>query len=1122
MIFTNLYRIKFLFFFIFLAVLTCFCSAQPVKFPQSLFNNEIQDDYINGQLFVKIKNTCSLDISYDSLRFTKFQRFSKSDFEDAKRLSILIQKYDIKKIHKPFILDNPKLQKTYLIEFGKTTMANNLIEEFKQLDFIDYSEKVPNYQLFYTPNDLHTNQWYLPQIQAESAWDISTGSDSVIVAIVDNAVSTIHEDLIDNLWVNPGEIDGNSIDDDGNGYTDDINGYDVADYDNDPNPPTPTDGTFAHGTHCAGITSAATDNSTGIASIGFKAKIMAVKSSTDASGGLSLAAAYLGVQYAITAGADIISMSWGGGAYSQTYQNLFTQAHNNGIVLIAAAGNSNTTIPHYPSAYNNVISVGSTNSSDSKSWFSNYGTTIDVMAPGSNIWSCLAGSTSSYGYKSGTSMACPLVSGLAALMLAKNPYLTPDDLEACLKGSCDNIDAQNPSYIGLIGAGRINAYQALLCLKPITAQFTSDITQVCPGGTVNFTDLSNNDPISWDWNFPGGTPSSSTLQNPVITYNTAGTYDVTLIVTNSLGSDTITQTVYITVSPPSAFLSGAATIPFGFSANLKVDLTGNPPWSITYSDGTTTYAINNITNSPYYITVSPADTITYTLVSVNDNGCAGNVSGSATINVTDNSGCSLTSTFQKTFGGTADDEGISIALTNDGGSIIIGTTQSFGAGNIDVYVIKLNACGYTQWTKTYGGASSDRGAGILQTIDGGYIMTAYTQSFGAGNLDYLLIKTDSLGVTQWSYSYGLSGADYPRVIQQTNDGGYIVGGVTSSMGAGSSDFSMFKVDATGNLLWTKSYGNSANDFLHLIEVTSDGGFILSGYRRDYTVASREAYLIKTDSIGNVQWSKTYSGPQWEQADNVIQTDNGYLITSYTNSYGAGGMDIMLVNVDNNGNIIWSKTYGGTFEDKGLDAVQIPGEGYYIIGNTQSYGNGGTDLYLMKIDTIGNLITAIAIGDSGDDDAWTASNNVRLTANGNLIISGWTDSYGAGNNDVYVIKSDPVGEILCTDISQTPTINNITLTVVNNTPVVSTNSFSQNTAAIQVTNPPTLDSIICTDVAPQPPVACIGVMSHQKTSDTEGNFSGILDNNDHFGQGIANIGDLNNDGIMDLADRRSGR
>ncbi|MEM7036824.1 MAG: S8 family serine peptidase, partial [Bacteroidota bacterium] len=730
------------------------------------------DTWEKGQLFVKVKAGTPLNLSFE---------FGKTEVQTHWQAQ-QIEKYGLQRVQLPFHLDNDILRHTYLVEFDRDEMTAAMMTELRAHPAVEYVERVPAYELFYTPNDPQlANQWNLATVQAQNAWDISQGNTNVVVAIVDDAVLLNHQDLNGNLWVNTGEIAGNNIDDDGNGYTDDINGYDVADGDPDPNPPagTVSNSNFTHGTHVAGITGATTDDMTGIASIGFNVQLMAVKCKASSTSGGSLQAPYAGVQYAIANDVDIINMSWGGSGFSVTYQALFDQAYLQGIVNIAAAGNSNTSAPMYPASYNHVISVGATSPNDAKASFSNYGATIDVMAPGDGILSTLAGSNTSYGPLSGTSMAAPLVSGIASLMLAYDPFLSPDDLEDCLENTCDNINAVNPGYVGQIGAGRVNAFEALRCLKPITAAFTSDFTTVCPGGQVQYTDLSNNMPNAWQWSFPGGAPATSNLQNPTVTYPAAGQYDVTLIVFNANGSDTLTVTNYITVATPTAVLSGGATILAGFSATLRVDFTGNPPYDFAYSDGSTTTNVNNVTANPYFFQVSPPVTTTYNLVSMSDSLCGGTVSGAPTITVNQNSGCNAASSWNRTYGGTNVDKAFGVTYTNDGGVIACGSTQSFGLADEEVYLIKLDACGYVEWSRTYGVTGDDWGADVEQTMDGGYAVTVYTE-LGAGVWDILLIKTDALGNHMWTRQYPGGSFDYPRDVVEAPDSGFVICGVSGT------------------------------------------------------------------------------------------------------------------------------------------------------------------------------------------------------------------------------------------------------------------------------------------------------------------------------------------------------
>jgi subtilisin family serine protease len=416
------------------------------------FSQTVDSNFVDGVVYVKVKDTSTIELSP--------YQFSNPD------LNALYLTFGIDTIKKPFPGLNTTLDKTYRIYFQQIQLIDALITELSLIPFIEYAEKAPLYKVSYLPNDIHPSQWALSKINAIQAWDISKGSAQITIAIVDNAVSTTHEDLKENIWVNPNEIPNNGIDDDLNGFVDDVNGWDVADNNNNPNPPDSfsSNSYFTHGTHCAGIASATTDNNKGVAAIGFNTKIIAVKCSRDNSAdeGRTLSHAYDGVYYAIQAKADIISMSWGGSSGSfLTGENIINAANALGIVLISAAGNNNHSEKHYPAAYNPVISVGSTDQADLKSSFSNYGDWVDLMAPGSSIYSTLSGANNAYGTRSGTSMSCPMVAGLSALVLEQNPGLSPTQVKNILMNGCDNIDLLNPGHSGKLGAGRINAQKTL-------------------------------------------------------------------------------------------------------------------------------------------------------------------------------------------------------------------------------------------------------------------------------------------------------------------------------------------------------------------------------------------------------------------------------------------------------------------------------------------------------------------------------------------------------------------------------------------------------------------------------------------------------------------------------------
>jgi PKD repeat protein len=517
----------------------------------------VHQDYLDGAIWFKLKN------DLNQCQTVNIQTGEVSHRQiDLKKLDFYsdLERFGIKNLKETFPnVKDEKLTNVFRFEFQDISAVDEIIRLLESSKAIVYAERIPYIQKTLTPNDPNYNsstQWGLFQMNAALAWDISTGSNNVKVAIVDDAVETTHSDLSGVIWTNPNEVPNNGIDDDNNGYIDDVNGFDVANSDNNPDPDNPIS-SYDHGTHVAGIAGAETNNNNGVASIGHNITLIPVKSTNSAT---AVTHGYEGIIYAVAAGADVINMSWGGSGSSTTAQNIISYASGEGIVLIAAAGNDNVSSIFYPAGYSEVIAVASTTFGDSKSSFSNYGSWIDISAPGSAIYSTIPGN--SYGTKQGTSMASPQVAGLVGLMLSLNPSLTPADIESCILSTADNIDTQNPSYVGELGAGRINAQAAMNCILATLnwapeANFQGDVLNILEGQNVNFTDLSIYNPTSWSWTFNGGTPATFNGQNPpAITYNTAGTYEVSLTATNANGADTETKSAYITVNA----LTGCDTI----------------------------------------------------------------------------------------------------------------------------------------------------------------------------------------------------------------------------------------------------------------------------------------------------------------------------------------------------------------------------------------------------------------------------------------------------------------------------------------------------------------------------------------------------------------------------------
>lgn len=304
------------------------------------------------------------------------------------------------------------------------------------------------------PNDpYYPLQWSLRKINAAAAWDICQGDTNVVVAIVDVGVDINHRDLARQVWINRIEENGEEgVDDDGNGFIDDIDGWDFVDDDPDPRPANPE---HNHGTHVAGIVSAATDNNYGIAGMAGKCRIMAIRCGI----GTYITTGYEGVVYAAASGADIINLSWGNTDPSNVERLTVEYAAEQGALVVAAAGNNEyNNLTHYPGAYEGVLSIAATSDGDRLADFSKYGDWVDMSAPGDTLISTIPGG---FGILSGTSMATPLVAGVAALLKSYKPDWNADQLSMQLINSSDPIDRLNPDFAGDIGRGRLNAFRAL-------------------------------------------------------------------------------------------------------------------------------------------------------------------------------------------------------------------------------------------------------------------------------------------------------------------------------------------------------------------------------------------------------------------------------------------------------------------------------------------------------------------------------------------------------------------------------------------------------------------------------------------------------------------------------------
>jgi thermitase len=428
-----------------------------------------------------------------------------------------------------------------------------IIAALRHHPLVEYAE--PNYILraVLDPNDpFFPSQWGLDMIDAPEAWDVTTGSSDIIIAIVDSGIDLDHLDLKNKIWVNNDET-LNGLDDDGNDKVDDVKGWDFINNDNNPQDD------YGHGTHVAGIAAAETNNSTGVAGLSWGARIMPVKV-LGSSGQGPISSVANGITYAADNGAQVINLSLGGTglADNETLKGAVNYAYSKGCLLVAAAGNCDPSCyePIYPAAYDHVIAVAATNSSDNRAWFSNYGSYIDVAAPGVSIYSTVR--NNGYGYMDGTSMATPFVSGLAALIWSEYPGYTNDQVEGRIETRA--VDLGETGWDQYYGHGRIDAHAALLCTPNLGASPQS----------IAFLADDDTDPI----------PSSQTVS----VLNT-GCTPITWTAVISPSTATWLTAIPLsgaatTTSPGSISLSANKSVPgYGtYSAQVVISTTQTPAW----------------------------------------------------------------------------------------------------------------------------------------------------------------------------------------------------------------------------------------------------------------------------------------------------------------------------------------------------------------------------------------------------------------------------------------------------------------------------------------------------------------------------------------------------------------
>ncbi|WP_448534882.1 hypothetical protein [Pseudothermotoga sp.] len=362
-----------------------------------------------------------------------------------------------------------------------------------------------------------------------------------------------------------------------------------------------------------------------------------------------------------------------------------------------------------------------------------------------------------------------------------------------------------------------------------------------------------------------------------------------------------------------------------------------------------------------------------------------------------------TNVWQRTFGGNQFDSAQFVQQTHDGGYFVVGVTRSFGFGRDDFYVLKLDQSGKKLWEKTYGGMYEDYPVSGQQTSDGGFIVVGMTSSFGAGGWDAYIVKLDANGNKLWEKTFGGKFDDGAVSIQQTSDAGYIVAGYTQSFGAGGQDFYVLRLDSNGNVVWERTYGGNDSDRAYFIVQTQDG-YLLVGWTKSFGSGGMDALVLKIDANGNKLWEKTFGGTNDDLIGQIVFThDGGYVLVGWTKSFGTGGSDVYIVKLDRDGSRQWERTYGGDRDDQAWSVQQTNDGGYIVAGWTKSFGTS-MDGYVLKLDMNGNKVWEKTFGGNKDDLFYS----VEQTKDGGYVFAGWTQSFGAGQTDVYIIKTDAEG------------------------------------------------------------------------------------------------------------------
>jgi hypothetical protein len=359
--------------------------------------------------------------------------------------------------------------------------------------------------------------------------------------------------------------------------------------------------------------------------------------------------------------------------------------------------------------------------------------------------------------------------------------------------------------------------------------------------------------------------------------------------------------------------------------------------------------------------------------------------------------------FVYTFGGPQNDYCSQIQPTRDGGYIMIGTTNSFGAGNISFYAIKLDSNCHKQWSNTYGGMLNQAGYSVVPTLDKGYAFLGFTDSYGNGGYDVFLVKTDSVGKVQWQKTYGGSDWDFGYSIKQTLDSGYVICGLTYSYGKGNGDVYVVRTDKLGDTLWTRAIGEKGYDVGNCVSLHEDTIYAIAGATTDTATGDTNTYFIEIDNKGIIKKQIRTYGILKNDGMNSIRgtTDNGFVMYGFTDSIPDSvtrtQSSEMMLKTDSTGKLQWMRIYNLQGDvARGKDAVECANGDFLALGTIKYFGTN--QMHIIYLSSGGWFQNALYFEGAGTE----LGNSIAYHNKRNLAFAGNT-TYGAGNIDVYLVR-----------------------------------------------------------------------------------------------------------------------